>query len=518
MKTKRLFSIFCLFISIFYGCNESIKESGIESVDAVEFENDRVVIPENEAIGYVPIFLSVYATEDIEVTVKALKKDASDWAKEDTNFILPEKMIIIPKGASSVKIPVVPINDTIVNKDRQFDLWIQAVKGASKSKLSQTCRVVIGNDDKWPEISFNAAFTQTTEHDTRLVVPVKASGVFYNPATVSYRVVSHTAVEGTDFEVTGDDRTFIFDKQHTQDSIVIRILNGDVSKDMDFELVLDTDIQHGAVTGKFKSTKVIIRNVVKTIGFAKAEYLMLKGMKSLRVPVYVQGVSSPRDVTAAVMIDSYGGGLGRGDIILAQEQIVTKGNDTVYLDLSVKPGIELTDGKSVRLKLSDVTGATLNEGMEAASVVVKVAPEITRGKWGIVSCSSQSGTAESAANIIDDDPKTFWQSKWSKPAEGEEIPFTIVIDMNEVQSVEAVEINRNNGYIPRLKLYISDDKTNWSMMKECEFGSSVFTQKFEFNELFTGRYLKIFVEESTEGNKAARIGDLKAFGLKQNPY
>lgn len=194
--SKLLLLVLACLGGAFYACEDSSVRDDFDYKDTVEFEREKMVFQEDADTVQIPVIISGFAKNDVEITVE-VRRRGELTAREDTNFILLEKTVYIPKDGSATSIPMKIINDNVVNPIRSFDLVIKSVVGAEKARISQVCRVVIANEDFWPLVTMSKSAYQTTEHDDELVIPLTATGIFYQPTQVTVQVNSGTAIEGT---------------------------------------------------------------------------------------------------------------------------------------------------------------------------------------------------------------------------------------------------------------------------------------------------------------------------------
>lgn len=512
MKTIKWLGVLLTLSYAFCSCESTNTLTGISSNETVEFEFDRMSIPENVGDTLIPFILSGFLDEDVVLTLSVVESEKLT-AKEGEHFILDAKDVKIVAGAGRAYIPLRIIDDQDVNTNRSFDLAITGTAGVGQAAISQVCRVTILNDDFWPVVSFPAGVVATTEHDDKLVIPLVAAGIFYQPVQATLVVNSGSAVEGTDFSISR--KTFTFDENTTADSIEVTLLTKEIGNDITFGLALE--IENG-ITGKFGSAKVVIKDVVKQVGFAKTEIPLLKNALEFQVPVAIRGVRSPRDLRATVKIKGFSG-VQESDFELQNQDIVTKGDTVLFVTLVSLSG-KWPEGAFVELEIDpEIEGGSLIPESQVTKVVVTSGNELRKRNWEVLSCNSfQSGNE--AAKIIDGDNATFWQAKWS-PAQtpSEKMPFVIVFDLKERVQVESLKLHRVNGDSKKIEIYMSEDNVNWTLvgtLEEASFVSHVADYPFEVTA--NGRYLKLIQTESgrqngTSGDNLGRIGEIYLNGL-----
>ena len=94
--------------------------------------------------------------------------------------------------------------------------------------------------------------------------------------------------------------------------------------------------------------------------------------------------------------------------------------------------------------------------------VVAVEPPPAKLGWKATASSYEAGEGD-AAHAIDNDPTTFWHSKWSDPAA--KPPHTLTIDLGKGQTFGGVAFtprgDSGNGRIREYEMYASDDGKTW---------------------------------------------------------
>lgn len=133
-----------------------------------------------------------------------------------------------------------------------------------------------------------------------------------------------------------------------------------------------------------------------------------------------------------------------------------------------------------------------------------IAFEIDKSSWEIIDFSTEEQTANEgggngpAANIIDGDNNSYWQSQWANGTG--QIPHHITIDMKNEFNVTQVDIFRrfSNNHTKTVVLEGSTDNVNWEEFGTLNYSSDGANQK-ELIELTNGkrmRFIKINITES----------------------
>ena len=155
------------------------------------------------------------------------------------------------------------------------------------------------------------------------------------------------------------------------------------------------------------------------------------------------------------------------------------------------------------------------DGLSASPITEeRLYPHVSKAAWRVVTCSSQQGGNEAAANVIDENPQTIWHSQYSpmKPA----CPHEIVIDMGTnyrvAQFVYQGREDMTNGRVARYEVYIGKNNGDWGEpVLKGRLQNSSEVQEVALPATVDGRYLR-FVVLSTHDRQdyasAAEIGIL----------
>lgn len=110
----------------------------------------------------------------------------------------------------------------------------------------------------------------------------------------------------------------------------------------------------------------------------------------------------------------------------------------------------LADGGTVRAY------ATAPDRLPSLAVEQTINAHVDKSSWRIVSCSSEQGGNEAAANVIDGNPATFWHSRYQPDTP--RCPHEIVVDMGAEQRLAAFVYqgreDMTNGRVSRYELYV----------------------------------------------------------------
>lgn len=144
---------------------------------------------------------------------------------------------------------------------------------------------------------------------------------------------------------------------------------------------------------------------------------------------------------------------------------------------------------------------------------------INKSGWKIVSYSSQQGGNE-ATKAIDNNTSTFWHSQYSPSTPTH--PHEIVIDMAKLYEVTHVlytarNDGNENGMVKEYEIYLSTDKTNWTLAAKGSFTKTTAQQSAKLNTPTVGRYLKFIAKSEINGNAWASASEISINASKTIP-
>lgn len=516
MKRTNLFFVLGIFLLGITACNDEENKQLPVFTETVEFENTSMSFRENADTVKIPVILSGFAKTDVEVSIEVYKGTKDTTAVEGKHFILPQKTITIPAGKSVGEFPMIIVNDNEVNVNRNCRLQITGIQGADPARISQLIRVTIVNEDFWPEMSFSAAKYTVTEHDDRLIIPMSALGIFYQPMDVKVHVTDGTAKQGINYTVSQTDFHF---EDSTRIGLVVDILQQDLTEDLDFNLELE--VLNGGITGKFKSAHVTIKDVRKIIGFRAAETPVLTNANPVKIPVVFGGVRSPRDVTATVSLKD-AGGLKPGDYTLEDNVLTSKGDTTLYVKLKLNNGVTLPE-IPLTFEITSVEGGEIHETLNTTTLKPTAGEKIdpTAEPWEALSWTTEEPTGDGggqAYKIIDGNMGTFWHSIWtSTPVK---CPYELIFDMHENIEIAKIGLYRrqpSNGDTHKATVEVSVDKQNWVGKTDFDFtAGGLVSNGLEITLPVSqvGRYIRVVITEC-RSSEVASLAELSIWGLRE---
>lgn len=502
MKRIYLYLLASLFLFGIAACNEDFTALVAPHSTTVEFENNRFYFSEEIDTANIMLLLSVHSASETEVDLTV----TSGTAIEGVDFDLPSTKIIIPSGASSVQVPIVIYNDTIVSaKNKVFSLEIASAKGAEPSILTQVASVIIQNDDFYPTIKFLSQTYRVDEGEPGVYLTYEAEGIFYTPMVLGLQFSDRTAIFETHYDLPDldnlPDLSPVLDSIHrdsmtvylsidaaTVDSIFIPFKSVDLSKNISFATRWNI-ISSGRLGGPWVAT--IIIDDIKVASFARKDLMFFNldenenGERKVEVPIKFAGVSATGS-SATINVS----GLNEGDYRWETMPISATKDEVVNAVLFVNAGVVITE--PVKFSIA---------GDSDAGVLTVKTPNILAkaGIWSIDSISVLPFSASTSEDyLIDDDIATRWQSKPNLS------PHCIILDMKSDIAINSVQLYiRTDGktsYVTTVEISFSSDKKEWSKPVEMDF-TEASSKDDQFRTVFMsewvqGRYMKLIVQDT----------------------
>lgn len=155
-------------------------------------------------------------------------------------------------------------------------------------------------------------------------------------------------------------------------------------------------------------------------------------------------------------------------------------------------------------------------------VSVKVGDPVTRiefglakAKWRVLDCDSQDGEAGAASMAIDDDPKTFWHTRYRDRVDP--MPHHITIDLGEVLNITGFNYTPrqdqwDGGIILSARFEVSEDGKNWTVAAdEVTFDNIVNSRQQQTIHLETeapARFLRMTALRTVNDNGLASAAEI----------
>lgn len=148
MKIKRIFA-FLLASALFTACSDD-SESWNSGSATVSMGQQEILVKENRGIFNVPVVIDGEQSGPIRVTVE-VAETGTNPAKEDVNYIVTSKSIVIPADQSTGNIEIGTVDDDVINETRTFTVTITKADGAQIGTGNSTQVGLRDNDSEFYE-------------------------------------------------------------------------------------------------------------------------------------------------------------------------------------------------------------------------------------------------------------------------------------------------------------------------------------------------------------------------------
>ncbi len=158
MKYFKLFLLVAA-VAFFGSCSDDDNKWNTNAGVTVEMQDPTYSVKENAGTVQVPIKVTGKTNGKVLVTL-AVKETGANPAKEDINYYVTSKTVIVADTAGYVEFE--PVDDKEINDDRTFEFDIVDVKGATVGANS-SCIVTILDNDKEPYDRVQGTWIMTGE-------------------------------------------------------------------------------------------------------------------------------------------------------------------------------------------------------------------------------------------------------------------------------------------------------------------------------------------------------------------
>lgn len=158
MKINKIFA--CLLVSAMFAACSDDDTSWNSGSATVSMEQEEMTVKENKGIFNVPVVVEGTQNGPIQVTVE-VAETGTNAAKEDINYIVTSKTILIPEDATSGNIEISTVDDGDINDSRTFTVSIVSANGAQIGSNKTTAVELKDNDAAFYE-KLQGAWTMTT--------------------------------------------------------------------------------------------------------------------------------------------------------------------------------------------------------------------------------------------------------------------------------------------------------------------------------------------------------------------
>ena len=156
MNYLKIYTLFLCAVLI-AACSDD-EEQFNSGAATVSLQETVMTVKESAGLCTVPVVVTGVHTVTIRVTFEL--KDHT--AKEDENYIVTTKTLLIPAGQETINFEFKTVDDKVVNDDRSFDIEIADVKGASIGTNNRLTVIIKDNDSSFYEtLSGTWIFTGT---------------------------------------------------------------------------------------------------------------------------------------------------------------------------------------------------------------------------------------------------------------------------------------------------------------------------------------------------------------------
>ena len=226
----------------------------------------------------------------------------------------------------------------------------------------------------------------------------------------------------------------------------------------------------------------------------------LKTFALYREPVRMVPPTIARDSKGNVSIATKGGGVIR---------YTTDGSTPTITSPVYSSPIALPKGGTIKSILTD---------SDKASEVSTRKFGISKGTWKVLSVSSFEPKEGKPENAIDDNPKTFWHTEYSKKTAKH--PHDFAVDLGETLSIKGITYLPRQGatgpHIFKYEVYVSDDGKDWGKpVAAGEFGNVLnnpIEQEVQFTTSLKTRYVKLVALSAPNDSAGASIAEFGVIG------
>ena len=156
MNYLKIYTLFLCAVLI-AACSDD-EEQFNSGAATVNLQETAMTVKESAGLCTVPVVVTGEHTGTIRVTFEL--KDHN--AKEDENYIVTTKTLLIPAGQETMNFEFKTVDDKLVNDDRSFDVEIADVEGASIGENKRLTVTIKDNDSSFYEtLSGTWIFTGT---------------------------------------------------------------------------------------------------------------------------------------------------------------------------------------------------------------------------------------------------------------------------------------------------------------------------------------------------------------------
>ncbi|MBS1574722.1 MAG: DUF1735 domain-containing protein [Bacteroidetes bacterium] len=197
--------------------------------------------------------------------------------------------------------------------------------------------------------------------------------------------------------------------------------------------------------------------------------------------------------------------------------------DTTVLLTFYPASIDLSLGYLLPLTITNATNSQVSQSLKTIYFHIEKDPfpPYSRTGWNVVSFNSQEASGEGPNNgrvifMFDNNPSTFWHSKWQGGTDP--LPYWFIIDMNASNIVHGINIlprqgvSSNSGRPKTITFEVSTDGTTWTNATNINVADNANWQKFVFSTATpAARYFRATVTTVYGGVSYANLAEFKVF-------
>lgn len=160
--------------------------------------------------------------------------------------------------------------------------------------------------------------------------------------------------------------------------------------------------------------------------------------------------------------------------------------------------------------LTQTTGVT-----ESVDSTARVEFGLAKAKWRIIACDSQDGAEGDARNAIDDDPSTFWHTRYRDQVDS--LPHHVAVDLGETLMISGFNYmprqdEWDGGIVLRARFEISADGQKWKVVAdEVDFDNIVNSRQQQTVKLPTqvaARYFRMTALRTVNDNNLGSAAEI----------
>ena len=132
-----------------------------------------------------------------------------------------------------------------------------------------------------------------------------------------------------------------------------------------------------------------------------------------------------------------------------------------------------------------------------------------RSLWKVTASSFQPGEGD-PGHVLDNDPGTFWHSRYTPPTPG---PHFLIIDTGKMSKIAGLRYtgrqDSNNGRVDKYEIFLSTDGQNWgSAVATGRFQNDADTQTVSWPAPVAARYVKFVPVSEVRGRAFFSVAEL----------